>query len=621
MTSTDYSGWKRGDPIGYIRQDIPDFDIPAYQGERYSALVPDTLDLQERAEWAVSGLTSITDPEADYEVYFRVRCHQSPAMMQHDYSDVAIQVKFMEALPLMRIISGSSLNIEVDRRWMEMGLRWIGPDGAPYMPLVGRPWALVNAAWWDIEPEGDFYISPFPGGRLLSSLVLYAERGNEPKFLREGERMVDALSELAVDCGDFAYFSPSAHQAIKGRTSDPRHQYKHRGANVNFITLGLVHLYRKSGYEPAINLADKLIKYTLNEIQYFGENGTFVADHKVKDSPWAHFHMHTYTLLAMLEHARATGDTDLLEQVRLGYEYGKANGNTLMGYFPEYLNSEQEEESELCEVADMIALGLKLTDAGVGDYYDDVDKWIRNMFAEGQLTPDHRYWLERYSDTSTSDHRESIALGRLPTTAVDPTYQTTDRVIERNIGNFAGWPLANDWGVEIQHCCTGNATRAIYFIWDHILEYSSGKLRVNLLLNRSSPWADVDSHIPYSGRVDVRVKSPCDLSVRIPEWVKPRETRCQVSGVDRSTEWDSRYARVGQVKPGDLVTLTFPISERADEVWIEKRRYTIVRKGNEVVRIDPPGLVCPLYRRDHYRSNETHWRKVARFVSNETVHV
>ena len=43
MTAPDYTGWKRGDPIGYIRQDIPDFDVPAYEGERYSALVPDTL--------------------------------------------------------------------------------------------------------------------------------------------------------------------------------------------------------------------------------------------------------------------------------------------------------------------------------------------------------------------------------------------------------------------------------------------------------------------------------------------------------------------------------------------------------------------------------------------------
>ena len=32
------------------------------------------------------------------------------------------------------------------------------------------------------------------------------------------------------------------------------------------------------------------------------------------------------------------------------------------------------------------------------------------------------------------------------------------------------------------------------------------RLSVNLLLNRASPWVDVDSHIPYEGRVDLKVK-------------------------------------------------------------------------------------------------------------------
>ena len=56
------SEWKRGDRIGYIREDIPEFDVPAYAGESYEALVPDTLDLEERAALAVNGLTGPTDP-------------------------------------------------------------------------------------------------------------------------------------------------------------------------------------------------------------------------------------------------------------------------------------------------------------------------------------------------------------------------------------------------------------------------------------------------------------------------------------------------------------------------------------------------------------------------------
>ena len=33
----------------------------------------------------------------------------------------------------------------------------------------------------------------------------------------------------------------------------------------------------------------------------------------------------------------------------------------------------------------MVALALRLSRAGAGDYRDDVDRWIRNQFAEAQL--------------------------------------------------------------------------------------------------------------------------------------------------------------------------------------------------------------------------------------------
>ena len=47
---TDLLGnWKPGDPIGYISPQIPECEMPPFRGERYEAMVPDTLDLAERA--------------------------------------------------------------------------------------------------------------------------------------------------------------------------------------------------------------------------------------------------------------------------------------------------------------------------------------------------------------------------------------------------------------------------------------------------------------------------------------------------------------------------------------------------------------------------------------------
>ena len=65
MTEDLYKDWKRGDPIGYMQPDIPEVNLPPCNGERYEALVPDTLDLAERARLAIHGMTEPTDPEAD----------------------------------------------------------------------------------------------------------------------------------------------------------------------------------------------------------------------------------------------------------------------------------------------------------------------------------------------------------------------------------------------------------------------------------------------------------------------------------------------------------------------------------------------------------------------------
>lgn len=154
----------------------------------------------------------------------------------------------------------------------------------------------------------------------------------------------------------------------------------------------------------------------------------------------------------------------------------------------------------------------------------------------------------------------------------------------------------------------------MYYVWNNIIGYHDGELRVNLLLNRASAWADIESHLPYSGRVDIKVKEDCRLSVRIPEWVAPEDCECT-----HDITFDARYAVVGVVHSGETVTLTFPVIETTHKLTIQKQAYTIIRRGNDVVHIDPPGENCPLYQREHMRTDEAPQRKVTRFVADQNV--
>jgi hypothetical protein len=92
-----------------------------------------------------------------------------------------------------------------------------------------------------------------------------------------------------------------------------------------------------------------------------------------------------------------------------------------------------------------------------------------------------------------------------------------------------------------------------------------------------------------------------------------------VGRIERTLSFEGRYSVVGKVAAGEVATLAFPIFERTDKVRIQNKDYTLIRKGNDVVRIDPPGRYCPLYQREKYRDDKVHTNKTIRFVADQQI--
>ena len=92
-----------------------------------------------------------------------------------------------------------------------------------------------------------------------------------------------------------------------------------------------------------------------------------------------------------------------------------------------------------------------------------------------------------------------------------------------------------------------------------------------------------------------------------------------MDGSPREVGFDGRYAQVGDVRSQQVVRLDFPIGERTDRVTINNRWYLLVRKGHDIVCIDPPGKLCPLYQRDHYRDDATLWKKTTRYLDDQSL--
>ncbi len=217
-------------------------------------------------------------------------------------------------------------------------------------------------------------------------------------------------------------------------------------------------------------------------------------------------------------------------------------------------------------------------------------------------------------------------LGSRSAPSVVPPYYATERAVERNIGGFGGMMGPNDFfpprsphergyrDAGMMHCCTGNAARTLYYAWQNAVAFDNGRFTVNLLVNRVSPHADVDSHLPYRGQVDVKMKRKAALSVRIPVPVKPGECAVTVNGARVSVRFSAGFAHLDVAGAGDVVSLSFPVREQSKNVVVEKRIYTVLMRGDTCVAIDPPGMTAPLFQRDHYREPVTRWRKITRFV-------
>ena len=126
--------------------------------------------------WRFNGLIGPTDPTADYEIYWWVDFFNYPAIMTHDYADM-VQVKFLEALPLLRTATGSSTTNHVDRVWMEVLLKSLGPDGLFYLPIEGRPWAWARPSWIPViwRPDGSTTQS---GDPRSSSCLTHSSAGD-----------------------------------------------------------------------------------------------------------------------------------------------------------------------------------------------------------------------------------------------------------------------------------------------------------------------------------------------------------------------------------------------------------------------------------------------------------
>ena len=176
-------------------------------------------------------------------------------------------------------------------------------------------------------------------------------------------------------------------------------------------------------------------------------------------------------------------------------------------------------------------------------------------------------------------------------------------------------------------CCTGNGTQGLYYAWEGTLREEGDSAQINLFLNRVGKLVDVDSYLPYTGKVVIHNKKAKRISIRIPAWVPRRDIKAEVSGKPCSAVRVGNHLVFDNLKPNDTVTLNFPVSETTARYTVNRgtpteQAYTCTFRGSTMVDISPRDTgptSYPLYLRDHLRKNQAPQKTVARFLPDKSI--
>jgi hypothetical protein len=584
-------------------------DRVAPRGKSYSATVPDTLDLAEHAKLAINVLIGNLEPDKSYGVYQVFKFSNPPEVGGLTWN---LPAKNARALPWMRTMCGSDFGLAQECGLMQSLLTAIADDGLAYVPIEN-----------DGAPKGTAY--PYANGLVVLAALNWYQRDSDESWLAVARSVSQAIESAAIEAENRAYFPPESSLepggiwkwTMRGEAKipyqPPNEPYLEQQGLEGCVKYeqsaplrALVAQYVREPSEHSRMMLQRLQRFMLKPGLWEDTSGEGFPgnEHGVFAG---HFHGNVTSLHALLELGIALEDDQLQQSAREGYDHARRTGVLRMGWFPGWLKPEQHHRdrnlflaSETCGVSDMLILATKLSDAGLGDYWDDVDAIVRNHLVAQQITDLDE--MRRLSGNKP-EHEE---------------------LLKRFVGGFnqsmEGW--INSTGPHCWGCCTANGSIGLYYAWHGITRFDGDVATVNLLLNRASPWIDIDSYLPYEGKVVLHNKQARTAMVRLPFWLDRSQLNVEVDGTAVAPKFSGNRVVIGGLKPDSIATLTFPVPRRTEDYTVGGRKYTLDLIGSTVIDVTPRSDspdVYQYYKRSEMTRPATPMKTVERFVADKTL--
>lgn len=556
--------------------------------------VPNTLDLRANAKLSINFLKGSMDMNQEGVPYFTTYFgSNTPALVHKVYDLDEDPGRWLYGLFSARQVSGS-----VDGMGQEKVLkdylisRMTHDDGLVYLPNYSLMCSVSGARGaWMWGNRSDF----------MGLLCLDMEK-DDPEIKMQLEKTVNTLYKLALR-GDVGFYLNQDYYAYNAKPDSAKPAFV--GQNTGGWITPLIKYYEWTGnkraFELAKGFADFVVKHHSTSLSAVNSAAYGVADNdfslkkstgsqKERVLKIANTHGALFTIGGILRVAEITHNSDQIIWARKLLDYTIQHLATSFGWMPEHeddrlLAPGETQSSEGCSLADLINCCIYLARNGYPEYWNQVERYTRNYLEEAQLK--NTNWMPA-----------SLNLE-------DNVHESYRNFAQRVKGSYVGWGDPNDFvnptarvRNAVQNCCGPQCAWATYLVWHNIVTKNEQGVFINLLLNKRSPWCEVLSYQPYSGRVDVEMYVNSDVHILVPDWVIKSEVSVKVNGTAITPGWDGPYLVLKDRKKGDRIVVNFPmrITTRTDTIP-GKGVYKTTWKGNTVIGIDPAGKIAPLFQR------------------------
>ncbi len=309
-------------------------------------------------------------------------------------------------------------------------------------------------------------------------------------------------------------------------------------------TLGpLVKFYQATKYGPALELALTLKSKALREC--FLPDGSYDMNRF-----GTHTHSTTCTMSSLAHLAELTNDGNLFDRVRLFFDNGLRSISDDIGWSIENTHpNAAPDRGEVNNSGDILETALILGRHGYPQYFHFAERAIRCHILPSQLRD-----ISFIKENKPADGKLSLA--------------------QRHVGAFGfpapygHAPLEGPREISFNMDIVGGATDSLCYAQQSISQYTDSAHRVHLLFAHETEAIKTTSPYP-NGRMQITLKKPGSLFVRVPPWVNRESLKTTVGERPRSVRLSNNYLWIEEAPVHTPIELAWPLS--SSEITLKHR--------------------------------------------------